>query len=63
MTFILFQYFIYLYFGCSASSQLHRLSLVWVSGGCSLVVVCGLLIAVAFLVGGGLLIAVAFLVG
>ena len=44
---ILFLIFI---FGCAGSSLLHGLSLVAVSGGCSLVAVRELLIAVASLV-------------
>ena len=40
--------FIYLFiFGCAVSSSLLRFFLVVMSGGCSLVAVCGLLIAVA----------------
>ena len=41
---------LFIYFGCAGSSLLHGFSLVVSSGGCSLVVVCGFLIAVASLV-------------
>ena len=62
---ILISLFIYLLiiFGCAGSSLLLRLSLVEASGGYSLLVVCGLLVAVASLVvGQRLLVAVASLV-
>ena len=57
--------FIYLLiiFGCAGSSLLLRLSLVEASGGYSLLMVCGLLVALASLVvGQRLLVAVASLV-
>ena len=47
--------FIYLFvFGCARSSLLHRLVSTCVEGGCSLVAVRELLIAVAYLVEHGL---------
>ena len=39
-----------LFIGCTGSSLLRRLSLVGISGGYSLVLVCGLFIAVVYLV-------------
>ena len=55
LSFFFFLRFTYLFiYGSAGSSLLHKLSLVEVSRGYSRTVVCGLLIAVAFVVEHGL---------